>query len=806
MCVIVRDCSPNRTPTIAQSALPGVTPLAALRAERSVVQALQHSLAKRRAAHAGGGGGSGERSALPDDVLYGELDLTSGASNIGSSATTSRASAATVPMLRVGYGGQWLDVPPAAVALWDRLLLEPYSLRKDVVYYVLYPNNAFIRAHCEAFFRELTVTYQRHSLGSHQPASGDGLLAVPLAVGASRLEYARAVQSVCASIVDDLHRCSAAFVQTCTVVYVVDPFVPGVNGAHILAQQQQQQRQRRRATSTSASNTAATTPTPSSAPQSASAMTRNVAADTPTTATTATTDDGSSAAGSATAAGGASPSMPDDAHWMRMLCDATSALAAHDDREPIHNVTTTLIALGDIVRSTALAATLRDIAFGVCTAARRVLLDSPVTSRPINALSPVDWQKRRLFEPLFVLARPSPTSSSATTAAAISQPSTPHSVLNVPAAAATATNATTLSASERRRAEQDDGVVRDAVHCCYVVDADRLWACVTDASGELLETIVVPCVARGAVEARARALARRRDAFANLWRALVALLAMRTPTASRSLVLCALGAVDDLPVGASSSFSSSSSSSLPSSSSLAQMSIDPPVESSTINDNMLRGDDQLLWHEVLQDEPVGGARPFVDVCLVALQADRRSFAYAFSRYAARRAFDRSFVCRFAQRLLTDERYRAPRTRTYRENGGANDGGEATNGGYNDSAATLAAAPTCVLWPVAQPSALPAHALLVQTALDARTGVGGVAWPLVWRVSLCWRWRPLSTRFGSLAVATSFAPHHSWRPLLASICEQFNDLSWLNVTAHCPARSSTLPLHAATLIRLVTLSL
>lgn len=609
MCEYRFYCSPNRTPTIAQSALPGVTPLAALRAERCVVQALQRSLAKHRNTNNNNNSTNNNNNNNhnnerlvdnDDDTLFGELDVNAPTT---SGIAASRASALSVPMVRVGYGGQWLDVPPTAVALWDRLLLEPFSFRKDIVYYVICPNNAFIRAHCETFFRELTVTYQRHSLGSHQPASGnggggsssDGLVMVPLVASSSRAAYARAVQSVCASIVDDLNRCSAAFVQTCTVVYVIDPFVPGVSGAQ-LQQQQQQQRHRR---ATSASNTTTTTPTPSSAPQSAS--TRNTADD--------TADDSEP------------PSIPDDAQWMRMLCDATSALAAHDERQPIHNVTTTLIALSDVVRSTALAATLRDIAFGVSSAARRILLDSPIASRPINALSPIDWQKRRLFEPLFVIARSSSSSSIASTSH--SQPSTPLSVI-------------INSGADNRRRADEEGVARDAVHCCYVMDADRLWACVTDANGELLETIVLPCVTRGAVEARSRALARRRDAFANLWRAMVALLAMRTPTATRSLVLCALGTVDDLPVGSSSSSSaSSSSSSLLSSSSSSHLIV---AESSTVEDNSLRGDDQLLWHEILNDEEssmmTGAVKPFNDVCLVALQADRRSFAYALSKYNA----------------------------------------------------------------------------------------------------------------------------------------------------------------------------
>lgn len=77
-----------------------------------------------------------------------------------SSVTSVRALA--VPTLRTGFRAEsWIDLPPGGLVWWERALLQPYSLPKDAVYYVVCPNSALLLHRCGSFLRELSCCYQR---------------------------------------------------------------------------------------------------------------------------------------------------------------------------------------------------------------------------------------------------------------------------------------------------------------------------------------------------------------------------------------------------------------------------------------------------------------------------------------------------------------------------------------------------------------------------------------------------------------------------------------------------------------------
>jgi hypothetical protein len=538
-------------------------------------------------------------------------------------SATSSVTLLRVPQVRVGLSGEWLDVSAAAVRAWEQLQLESYSARKDVVYHFLCPANAFMRAQCEAFMRELSACYQRCGLGAHSAALRDGIHTFAVPRAATRAQYAAAVGSACSALASALASTGAARINTCTLVYVVDAFV-GAGGADADTR----------------------------SPNSHSARTRVATPQSPSM---------SNAAAGGGGGGGNAASSACDTHWLRTLADATTPLAMRDTQHRVHNLLVSLVSLADMAQTATLAATLRDISFAVAAAARRV----PVDGASASAGGDATHALRRLYEPVLVLPR--------------------HVV------APLVSERNTMAESELRALD-------DAWHCCYVIVSARVWACVSDAHGGMLESVSVACEPT------------RRASLSSVWRAVNGLLERAVP--ARALVLCALGSTHD------------------------------DADDADAADV----DDRAIWEQVL----LSNVASVGNVYLVALTHEWRALVHIESAHAA--------VC---------------------------------------------AARDCVVWPVASARTLPAVALLVNSGVCAGTASepsnSSSSWPVVWRVELCARWT------GARAADASPAPHASWRPLLARIAQQFASLSWLNVTAHCPARASTLPFHAAHLLRLVALS-
>jgi hypothetical protein len=373
--------------------------------------------------------------------------------------------ALVTPRLRVGFRGGWLDVAPDVLPMWERCQFEPYSMRKDVRYFVVYPACPFVAEQVSAFMRELTCCYQSCNLGAHDAHSeGGGLVPVDVGGCTSRADYVRAARAACDRLAERLAKIGATRVNGGTVVYVVDPFAS--DAAQLFAAAEAQ---------TIASDDLDLLPDGLAV------------------------DDGVSA-----------------------LTDALVALLLEDERQPAHNVVSVVLPLADVLHAPILSTTLRDIAFGTYQACRRILLGMQaapastsvrtsrselresmsslnrfrISSDPPYAVTPIDWRRRRLWEPLVVLA---PSECDATT---------------------------------------------PSLHCCYSVERGHLFAGVCDATGELLETIVLPFALEAKPCDTETELHYLYVVFSNLWNALlglVAVAAIRSP----SLSLYSIGEMPD---------------------------------------------------------------------------------------------------------------------------------------------------------------------------------------------------------------------------------------------------------------------
>lgn len=70
------------------------------------------------------------------------------------------------------------------IMFWEKLRLEPYSNKKPINYFVIFPKNESIENHVSQFFKGLSTVYETCQLGQHHPGSVGpyrrGLVPVPL--------------------------------------------------------------------------------------------------------------------------------------------------------------------------------------------------------------------------------------------------------------------------------------------------------------------------------------------------------------------------------------------------------------------------------------------------------------------------------------------------------------------------------------------------------------------------------------------------------------------------------------------------
>ncbi|ELU05357.1 hypothetical protein CAPTEDRAFT_103103 [Capitella teleta] len=74
-----------------------------------------------------------------------------------------------IPALTVSSEKDSLSIGHHAIKYWDKMMLEPFSHKRNVVYVVVAPDNDFLLEHVKRYFSELSAMYEQCRLGKHQP-------------------------------------------------------------------------------------------------------------------------------------------------------------------------------------------------------------------------------------------------------------------------------------------------------------------------------------------------------------------------------------------------------------------------------------------------------------------------------------------------------------------------------------------------------------------------------------------------------------------------------------------------------------
>ncbi|KAG0025319.1 mediator of RNA polymerase II transcription subunit 13 [Podila clonocystis] len=137
------------------------------------------------------------------------------------------------PDIVVGHNEEWLEASPTILRFWEKLSLEPYSCKKNIQYFVVYPEGTDIENSVAKFWRELSVVFETSLLGFHQPGSlqdyKPGL--VPIALLPSLVGESLEAQQV-RSYIDGCQRLGSILGgmsqrDVHTVIYMVNPFSHG---------------------------------------------------------------------------------------------------------------------------------------------------------------------------------------------------------------------------------------------------------------------------------------------------------------------------------------------------------------------------------------------------------------------------------------------------------------------------------------------------------------------------------------------------------------------------------------------------
>ncbi|KAI8978031.1 mediator complex subunit 13 C-terminal-domain-containing protein [Pilobolus umbonatus] len=88
------------------------------------------------------------------------------------------------PNIVVARQDDFIEGTPKLIMFWEKLRLEPYSSKKHINYFVLYPKNESIESQVVQFFKGLSTLYETCQLGVHHPGNvgtyRKGLVPVPL--------------------------------------------------------------------------------------------------------------------------------------------------------------------------------------------------------------------------------------------------------------------------------------------------------------------------------------------------------------------------------------------------------------------------------------------------------------------------------------------------------------------------------------------------------------------------------------------------------------------------------------------------
>ncbi|PRP76650.1 hypothetical protein PROFUN_14976 [Planoprotostelium fungivorum] len=128
------------------------------------------------------------------------------------------------PNLLVGYQEQFLSISPGALYLWEKSRLEPYSLKKSVLYHVISPDSSSLSP-LSSFFRDLSSVYEVCNFGKHQPlsmnkgdAGGISLLNSKGGANTSQEAYRASLAHFCPALCERIMEIYAEYTEFCCVV------------------------------------------------------------------------------------------------------------------------------------------------------------------------------------------------------------------------------------------------------------------------------------------------------------------------------------------------------------------------------------------------------------------------------------------------------------------------------------------------------------------------------------------------------------------------------------------------------------
>jgi hypothetical protein len=88
------------------------------------------------------------------------------------------------PNITVSRQEDYIEGTSRLIMFWEKLRLEPYSSKKHINYFVVYPKNESIENNVSHFFKSLSTLYETCHLGIHHPGNvgpyRKGLVPVPL--------------------------------------------------------------------------------------------------------------------------------------------------------------------------------------------------------------------------------------------------------------------------------------------------------------------------------------------------------------------------------------------------------------------------------------------------------------------------------------------------------------------------------------------------------------------------------------------------------------------------------------------------
>ncbi|KAI9287343.1 mediator complex subunit 13 C-terminal-domain-containing protein [Umbelopsis sp. AD052] len=132
------------------------------------------------------------------------------------------------PSVVVGRQDEWIEGSPHMLTFWEKLRLEPYSTKKNIVYFALCPDSDGFESMAIDFFNDLSAVYEICLLGTHHPGvAGDrkrGVVPVPLLVdnedpaGRRLRSYQHAAQRLGATI-GNMGQEGVYY-----VIYMINPF------------------------------------------------------------------------------------------------------------------------------------------------------------------------------------------------------------------------------------------------------------------------------------------------------------------------------------------------------------------------------------------------------------------------------------------------------------------------------------------------------------------------------------------------------------------------------------------------------